>query len=94
MILFLLVASACVAVVLWYLPLIRANEAKRREIYDKQLEIQRELQWSNWLSSEIALSGTPRMIEKLGREKLNLARSNEVVFWFEEVSRDPGTVRR
>jgi cell division protein FtsB len=83
LILYLLVASAGVAVVLWYLPLIRTNEAKRRQIYDVQLMIQREVVRSNALRAEIAAFEDPRVIEKLGREKLNLARSNEVIFRFE-----------
>jgi hypothetical protein len=84
LIVFLLIAAAAVAVVYSYLPLIRDNERLRRQVLDKEAELQVELQRSNILRREIIASvEDPRTVERLARERLSFGRSNELILRFE-----------
>jgi Tfp pilus assembly protein PilO len=87
LIVLLLAAAAVVGVVRWYFPLIKENEVWRRRLADTEVKIQIELQESNRLRMDLEAFQDPRTVERLAREKLSYARTNELVFRFE----DPAT---
>jgi cell division protein FtsB len=92
----LLVLATLVGIALWYLPLIQENERRRREILQKDAEIQKELQLSNRLKAEIEAFRNPRTVERLARQQLNYARTGETVIRFEEprTNRSPAAPAR
>ena len=67
-----------------YLPLIHNNERMRKEIYRLDAELQKSEQTSRELKAKIdALRNDPKTVERLAREKLGYARTNETVILFE-----------
>jgi len=82
LIVFLIVASAIVGVVRWYLPLIQENELRRQQLGQLEERIREELQESNRLSASLASFQDPTTVERMARETLRYARSNEVIFHF------------
>ena len=75
-----------------YLPLIQQNENYRREIDRLDVEIQKQTDVSKELKGEIdALRNDPKTVERLAREKLGYARSNETVVHFEATFPAPAT---
>jgi cell division protein FtsB len=79
-----LVAIAILLIIgMAYLPLIQQNENYRREIDRLDVEIQKQSETSKELKNEIdALRNDPKTVERLAREKLGYARSNETVIHF------------
>lgn len=66
------------------LPLIQENERMRREIYRLEAELQKSEQLSKDLKADIdALRNDPKTVERLAREKLGYARTNETIIRFE-----------
>lgn len=85
---FLLILAALLAVVVWYLPLIRHNEGMRREILRIDGKVKEEEEKSKRLKAEIeAIRTDPKTVERLARERMSYARSNETVIRFEPVHR-------
>jgi len=83
MMLFLLFLAGMVAVFFWYLPLIQQNQKYRRDIMRLDSEIQSEERLARELRTRItAVQQDPRTLERLARERLGLARTNEVVIHF------------
>ena len=75
---FLLLIGMC------YLPLIHQNERMRREVLRLDAQLQKEEEKSRQLKSEIdALRNDPKTVERLTREKLGYARTDETVVRFE-----------
>ena len=89
LILSLIVLAGLVGVVVWYLPLIRRNEGMRREILQKEAEIEQQQQTARELKEKIDAHQDPRAIERLVRERLNYARTNETVFRFQPPITNP-----
>jgi cell division protein FtsB len=85
----LLVASAVVGLVLWYLPKIQENEALRLEIYELKSELAQQTQESNRLSAEIEMAHDRDHVERLIRDQRGWGRSNEVIIRFVEPSVRP-----
>lgn len=84
MIIVLFVLAGLVAIGLCYVPLIRQNERLRKENLRLSQEIQKEEELARQMKSSIsALHRDPQTIERLAREELGLARSNETVIRFE-----------
>lgn len=84
-VLFLLVVAGVLGVVLLYLPLIRRNEATRKEnlILDRQIQQQEEM--GRQLEATIrALKTDPKAIERVAREKLGYIKPGETMIRFEE----------
>jgi cell division protein FtsB len=74
-----------------YLPLIQQNENYRRDIDRLDAEIQSQTEISRELKTEIdALRNDPKTVERLAREKLGYARSNETVIHFEAATPNTG----
>jgi cell division protein FtsB len=75
---FLLLIGMC------YLPLIHQNERMRREVLRLDAQLQKEEEKSRQLKSEIdALRNDQKTVERLTREKLGYARTDETVVRFE-----------
>ena len=67
-----------------YVPLIQQNERYRREIDRLDVEIQKQVEISKNLKSDIdALRNDPKTVERLARENLVYARPDETVVRFE-----------
>jgi cell division protein FtsB len=86
-VIFLLFIAGLLAVFFWYLPLIQQNQRYRKDILlldakiEEQERIGRQLKWQ--IDS---VQNDPRTLERLAREKLGWARSNETVIRFERVA--------
>ncbi len=83
LVLWLLGVAAVVAVVLWYVPVIRKNEALRREIYEVDRRLEKEREAGRQLDAKVKSLSDPRTIERLARERLSYAKPGEVIFQFE-----------
>lgn len=85
---FLLGVAGLVCLFYWYLPLIQKNQRYRRAIIetDTQITAEEKLQRQYRVSTD-ALQNDPRTVERLAREKLGLARTNEMVVRFEQPAR-------
>ena len=94
---FLLFVAAAAGVVLWYLPLIRQNEALRKEIVRLSEQIEHQKKVNEELSNAIqSARSDPRTVERLAREKLGYARPGEAVIRFNPVlstNTAPGAAR-
>lgn len=81
----LLVAAAAVLLVgVWYLPLIRQNQAMREQLLRLGAEERRaETEVQQKQAAIEALKTDPKAVERLAREKLGLAKPGETVVHFE-----------
>lgn len=80
----LLFLAAMLAVVFWYIPLIQQNERMRKEIQRLQAQIKSEERATQALEERIrTLRTDPKAVERLARERLGFAKSNETVIFFE-----------
>jgi len=88
------VALVAVAVLLLigmtYLPLIHQNERMRRDIDRLDAELETQQQQAKQLQTDFdALRNDPKTIERLAREKLGYARTDETVIHFEPATNNP-----
>jgi cell division protein FtsB len=80
----LVVIAILLLIGMCYLPLIHQNERMRRANLQLETQLQIETQKSQALKSEIdALRNDPKTVERLAREKLGYARTDETVIRFE-----------
>jgi cell division protein FtsB len=80
---FLLVVAGILGVVVWYLPVIKQNEKFRQEILRLNQEIRREEEKVRQSKAMIdALQHDRRTVERMAREGLGYARTNETVIRF------------
>jgi cell division protein FtsB len=76
--------ASLLALFFWYLPLIQKNQRYRKEIlaldakYAEQEGVKKQLK-----ASIDSLQNDPRTVERLAREKLGWARTNEMVVRFD-----------
>ncbi len=86
-----LVAAAVLLLIgMTYLPLIDKNEQFRRRIDRLDAELETQKQESKRLQAEFdALRSDPLTVERLAREKLGYARTNETVIRFEPATNIP-----
>ena len=84
---FLLLLAGALGVGLWYLPVIRQNEGMRKEILRLDNQIQAQEETNKQLKASIDAFREPRTVERLAREKLGLARTNETVIRFEPAAK-------
>ena len=83
-VIFLLFVAGLLIVFLWYLPLIQQNQRYRKDILALDTKIQAQERLSRQLKSSIdAVQNDPRTLERLVREKLGYARTNETVIRFQ-----------
>ena len=84
-VIFLLFIAGILLVAIWYLPLIKQNERMRREILRLDTLIQKEVETGKQLDSSMkALRRDPKVVERLAREQLHLAKTGEIVIRFEQ----------
>ena len=84
---FLLFVAGVTAVFFWYLPLIQKNQRYRREIIALDGRVEEQEKISKQLKTSIdSLQNDPKTVERMAREKLSLARTNEMVVRFEQVT--------
>ena len=87
-IIFLLFLAGLLGVFVWYLPLIKQNQRFRRDLLVLETKIQEQERLGRHLRLSIdAVQNDPRTVERLAREKLGLARTNETVIRFESPRR-------
>ena len=83
-VIFLLFIAGLLGVFFWYLPLIKQNQRYRKHILSLDMKIQEEERAARQLKQSIdAVQNDPRTLERLARERLGYARTNEVVIRFE-----------
>ena len=83
-VLFLLFVAAGVMIFFWYLPLIQQNQRMRRDILVLEGEIRTEEKLKKSLKAHTdAILSDPRTVERLARERLVYARTNETIFVFD-----------
>jgi cell division protein FtsB len=93
-VIFLLLIAVIVAVAFWYLPLIQTNERMRKEILRLEAQIKDEEEKSRQMRAYIeSLQKDPKASERLAREILGYARTNETVIRFEAPTNRPVTNR-
>jgi cell division protein FtsB len=83
LIILLLVMATFIGIVLWYKPLFKENERNRINMLENEKRIREELETSNRLKAQIDSFRNPRTVERIAREKLHYARSNETVIRFD-----------
>ena len=84
LVLFLLFVAGLLAVFFWYLPLIEKNRRYRKQVLALDAKIVEQEKLGHQFKNSIdSLQNDPRVVERLAREKLNLAKTNEVVVRFE-----------
>ena len=82
--LWLIALAVAALIILKYLPLIRKNEAMRRELQERHEEVQRlETATARGQARIESLRNDPRAIEREAREQLGLARPDEQVVTFQ-----------
>ena len=80
----LLLLTVLAGVLVWYLPLIQQNESMRRTKWKLENQIQQELAMQQELQRAIkSLEEDPKSVERMAREKLGYAKTNEIVVRFE-----------
>jgi cell division protein FtsB len=79
----------------WYLPLIQKNQRYRKEILALDARIAEQERASRQLKGSIEMmQNDPRVIERLARERLSWAKTNEMVVRFEQPAKSPGQRER
>lgn len=83
MVVFLLFVAGLLAVAVWYLPLIKANERMRRENLRLDAQIEKEDLVGKQLRSSIEALKDPKVVERLARERLGYGKPGETIIRFE-----------
>jgi|ERR1051325_9955904 cell division protein FtsB len=84
MLVLLLFLAAVLAVIVWYLPLIRQNERMREAILRRHGQLRQEQERTRQLETSIrAMRTDSRTIERLAREKLGYIKPGETRIQFE-----------
>ena len=79
----LLVLAGLLGMIVWYLPVIKQNERMRKELLRLNQEIRREEEKARQSKTMIdALQHDPKTVERLARESLGYAKTNEMVVRF------------
>lgn len=80
----LLFAAGLLAVFFWYLPLIQKNQGYRKQLLALDSEVARQEKANRQLKTSIeSMQNDPKAVERLAREKLGWARTNEIVVRFQ-----------
>ena len=86
----LVAIAALLLIGMTYLPLIQQNEQYRRRIDRLDADLEKQRQLARQLQAEFdALRSDPKNVERLAREKLGYARTNETVVYFEPATNKP-----
>ena len=80
----LLVAAICVGILYRYVPVFEQEHRLRSEIYQLKERAAREREQVDDLRESVAaLKTDPKEVERLARERLGFARTNETIFFFQ-----------
>jgi len=83
-VLFLLFLAGVLAVFFWYLPLIEQNQRYRKELLALDMRLNEQERLGRLLRGSIeSMQKDPKAVERLAREKLGWAKTNEMVIRFE-----------
>jgi len=92
--LFLLFIAGLTWVFFWYLPLIQKNQNYRKRLLVIESEIAQQEKLSREFKVNIdTVQNDPKAVERLARETLGWARTNEVVVHFEAPKTTGGQAR-
>jgi cell division protein FtsB len=95
LVLVLLFFAGVFCVFFWYLPLIQKNQRYRKEIIALDARIAEQEKAGRQLRASIDfLQNDPRAVERLARERLSWAKTNEMVVRFEQPSKPAPAVER
>ena len=84
LVIFLLFVAGVLGLAVWYLPLIKQNEAMRKAILRADAQIQKEEEAGRRFRAAIdALRHDPKAVERLARERWGYAKPGETVIRFE-----------
>ena len=84
LVLFLLFIAGLLAVFFWYLPLIQENQRYRKGILALDAKNAEQEALKRQMKAAIESQNDPRTVERLAREKLGWAKTNEMVVRFEQ----------
>ena len=85
---FLLFVAALLFAILQYLPLIQKNQNYRRELLAMDARVAEQEHIGRQLRGSIeSLQNDPKAVERLAREKLGWAKTNEMIIRFESAVR-------
>ena len=77
--------AGLVAIGVWYLPLIRQNEAMRKEVLRLDAEVAKESEARHLLAGQVdALNNNTNALIRIARESLGVAKPGETIIRFEE----------
>jgi cell division protein FtsB len=94
LVIFLLFVAVLAFVFWWYLPLIQKNQNYRKKLLALEAETVQQEKANRQLRSSIdAIQNDPKTIERMAREKLGWAKSNEMVVRFQGAPADSGQRR-
>jgi len=83
----LLLVAGLVAIGVWYLPLIRQNEAMRKEVLRLDGDVAKESEMRRQLSAQVdSLNNDTNALIRIARESLGVAKPGETVIRFEEIN--------
>ena len=83
-VIFLLFVAGTLGVFFWSLPLIQENQRYRKDLLALERDLAEQERLGRHLRSAIeGMQNDPKVIERLAREKLGWARTNEMVVRFE-----------
>ena len=83
LVIFLLLLALVIGVVIWYLPVIKNNEALRKEILHLASQVRQEDELARRLDLKIkALCNDPKAVERVVREKLGYVKPGETMIRF------------
>lgn len=83
-VIFLLFVAGILAVFFWYLPLIQENQRYRKDLLALDRDLAEQERLGRHLRGSIeAMQNDPKVVERLAREKLGWARTNEMIIRFE-----------
>ena len=82
-VIFLLFIAGLLGVAVWYLPLVKENEAYRKQILSYSERIEKETETSKQLQRSIdALLHDPKAVDRLAREQLGYGKPGETIIRF------------
>lgn len=80
----LLFVAGVLGVVIWYLPVIKHNEALRKSILNLNTQIKQEEELGRQIDlSTKSLRNDPKTVERVAREKLGFVKPGETMIRFE-----------
>jgi cell division protein FtsB len=90
----LLLLTVVAGVLAWYLPLIKQNERMRKTKWALENQVQKELATQKEVQRAIkSLEENPKTVERMAREKLGYAKTNETVVRFEAPAGASGRIQ-